>query len=741
MGIEMTFEITFQSNYHVGAGYGKGFGLDSALLREADGTLVLRGSALTGLLRGSAYQLFGLEPLRRHAPDDPLARLFGDPKQAKRWHIASAHPVTRQAKDSQPVQRIRIDPRTRRAEPRKLFSQEEGHAGQVFRFTVTCATSDNASLDDASLLVAAARNVRALGRSRRRGVGECIIHLVGFSGIDDPKPESWEDWFLDRFDRFWLRGNPAPFVQVDSKAELPAISVSDGATARVRIIVRLDEPVIVAERAPAGNQFDTLPYIPGGVVLGALAGKVAECCDLANPDEYHDFVALFLRGGMIFPTLYTAYEYCDNLYPTIPGPLGLMTCSVVPFEEGSEGHGAYPAGRHKECPRCPNRLEPVGGFVVLKRDKPYTHLPGRSSELHTKVKEETQRVENGQLYSYTVLNAGQYFVGELLCADEAAWNRLKEMTGIVEKKPLSWRMGKARRRGYGQVTAWLERCDSHPPIWIQLSIEQRVPDPTQSLSLTLLTDAIISNPFGQQATGFVAEWLEPILGLGPLEIQKEKACARARVVDSFKAYLGLPRWRDAALTAGSVVWFKLQSPPDHWQERLYKLEAEGIGLRRSEGYGRVAFNHPIYDLCRGVENSAIPLDREMRLGIGPDKDTFMAHWEGKLEKLPERLDLRFAALARWLHAHSGESPENLLDHLSGFGQPDSALVAAIGGQDEYGNRRKDSFFIKEGKDGIRAVRDVLEYLKKENQQDWLRGIERLADWVAALTEDKKGGVR
>lgn len=739
MGIEMTFEITFTSNYHVGAGYGKGFGVDSALLREADGTPVLRGSALAGLLRGSAYRLLELAPLQNHPRDETLMRLFGTPAQAKRWHIASARPATRQVKDSQAVQRVRIDPRTRRAEPRKLFSQEEGNAGQVFRFTATCATNDDAALDDAALLVAAARNVRQLGRSRRRGLGECVIHLTGVNGIDDVQPESWENWFLDRFDRVWLRGSPRPVVQAESKTDLPAINASGGAAVRVRLIIRLDEPVIIAERAPAGNQFDTRPYISGGAVLGTLAGLAAERCNLSDPAEYHDFVALFLRGAVTFSTLYPAHEYRDNLYPTIPAPLGLVTCSVVPFEGTSKGHGAYPAGLHQECPTCGSRLEPVSGFTVLHRQVLYTLSPGRSSELHIQVDDETGRVKQGQLYGYTVLNAGQYFVGEMVCADEAAWTRLQEMTGISEKTPLTWRIGKARRRGYGQVTAWLERCESCPQTWIQIPLTDRVSDPGQTLSLTLLTDTFIADPWGRQATGFAPEWLEPLLGLGALEI--ENACARTHVVDGFNAHLSLPRWRDMALVAGSVVWLKLQSLPDNWKERLQQLEAEGIGLRRSEGYGRVAFNHPVYNLCQGVQHSAIPLDRQMRLGAGPGKDTFMERWEEELGKLPRKLDPRFRALARWLHTRSNESPDNLLGQLSAIGQPNTDLIAAIGGQDEYGHRSKDNFFTQEGKAGVQAVRDALEYLKKEEQQNWSRGIKRLADWLAALAGDKKGGAQ
>ncbi len=741
MSLTLTFEITFASDYHVGAGYGKGFGLDSALLREADGRPALRGSTLAGLLRGSVYRLLELPPLQKHPRDETLRRVFGHPGQAKRWHVSSAHPVERRPQDAQVVRRVRIDPRTRRAEPRKLFSQEEGLAGQIFRFTVTCPQSDEAALDEAALLVAAARFTRQLGRSRRRGLGECVVHLTDVAGVDAEKPaeQSWEEWFLERFDQKWLRGEPAEAQLVTLQTDVEAIATWSGAPVRLRVILRLDEPLIIAERASAGNQFDARPVIPGWALLGTLANLAAQRCDLSQPDEYRDFVALFLRGGVVFPTLYPAYEFQNYLYPTIPAPLGLLTCSVVPFEGESEGHGVFPATERKECPECSNRLEPVGGFVTLRRQTPFTYTPGRSSELHIKIQEATQRVEKGQLYGYTVLNAGQYFVGELICASEDAWKRLQEMTGIAEKTPLTWRIGKARRRGYGQVTAWLERCDDQPQTWVQLPLEERVQDPAQPFTLTLLTDTIIADPWGRQATGFTKAWLEPVLGLGPVEVVD--AYARTRIVDSFNATWGLPRRRDTALVAGSVAWIRLPNPPADWQDRMARLEIEGIGLRRNEGYGRVALNHPIYDQREKLTESAIRLAEPMRLGAGAVRDFFMKQWEEELEKrLPsgQRLDPRFAALARWLHIHHRESPAELIKQLGTVGQPDSALKEAIG---EYGVRSKTNFFQTDGKLVVEAIGKALEWLQGQDPENWPRGIARLADWLAALATDKKGGTQ
>ncbi len=758
MSLTLTFEITFASDYHVGAGYGKGFGLDSALLREADGKPVLRGSALAGLLRGSAYRLLESPPLQKHPRDKTVQRLFGHPGQAKRWHVASAHPVERRPQDALAVRRVRIDPRTRRAEPHKLFSQEEGLAGQVFGFTITCPQSDETALDEAALLVAAARFTRQLGRSRRRGLGECVVHLTDVAGVDAEKPaeQSWEEWFLERFDQKWLQGDPAEALTVTPKADVEAIATWSGAPVRLRVILRLDEPLIIAERAPAGNQFDARPVIPGWALLGALANPAAQRCDLSQSDEYRDFVALFLRGGVAFPALYPAYHYSNNLYPAIPAPLGLLTCSIVPFEGESEGHGVFPATERKECPECQNRLEPVGRFVTLRRQEPFTYTPRRSSELHIKVQEKNQRVEKGQLYGYTVLDAGQYFVGELVCAGEDAWKRLQEMTGVAEKTPLTWRIGKARRRGYGQVTAWLERCDNQPQTWVQLPLEERVKDPTQPFTLTLLSDSIIVDPWGRQATGFTKTWLEPVLGLGPVAVVD--AYARTRIVDSFNATWGLPRRRDMALVAGSVAWVRLSDPPAGWQERIAQLEAEGIGLRRNEGYGRMVFNHPIYDQREKLTGSAIRLEEPMRPGDGAVRDSFMKRWEEELDRhrpvllkikqeRRKQFDNTFGALARWLYVQSNEPPQTLHDKLAAlttpenaFGQPDKGLIETIG-QDEYGDRSEDNFFAQDGTNGVQAIRQALNDLNKTDPQYWPHGIARLADWLAALAADKKGGAQ
>src|SRR5206468_436347 len=64
--MRLTFEITFASDFHVGAGHGLGLMVDSALLRDPDGVPVIRGTVITGLLRDSLLRLLRLDACKAY---------------------------------------------------------------------------------------------------------------------------------------------------------------------------------------------------------------------------------------------------------------------------------------------------------------------------------------------------------------------------------------------------------------------------------------------------------------------------------------------------------------------------------------------------------------------------------------------------------------------------------------------------------------------------------------------------
>lgn len=817
MSRHLTFEIELLSDYHVGAGHGLGPLVDSALFRDADGIPSLRGTVLTGLLRASLMELLQLQPLRAsHAgrckashPDDPAAPLYcgafgvgegrecpicailGTPRHAKRWRVSSARPVGLQSPSKvrwQPgreaslvTTRVRVSPATRRAEENKLFAREEGDGRLRFRFGVECLDDAPDVEAQAALLVAAARHIRRLGAGRRRGRGECRVHLVADSQFAAADSETAESHLLAVFERVWLLRQPldqrATAAQATASRALPAATPGAAAPYRLRLVVRADEPLLLARRAEAGNEFDTLQTIPGAALRGALAHRVARRQGgLAEGEAaYAEFVALFFRGGVRCSMLLPAKRDEDGLYPTVPLPLDATTCSLYPGfnkAQGGAGHGVWfqvwDQTSPDECPVCrpPEtrangdtrgevKIETLRGWLPLQENVGL-HQPGQRAEMHIEIDPTAARVAAGRLYSYTLLDAGQYFVGELVCATEATWQRLRELASLPEVgQVFELRLGKAARRGYGRVSVSLSQprmSDVSP--WVALPIAQRVM-PNRPLVMTLLTDAVITDRWGRYQEGFADDWLARELGL-PVTLDapatpagRPVAYNTARVVDSFNSQLGLPRTREVALAAGSTVCLKLGPALDKVTlDRLAQVERDGIGLRRDEGFGVVAFNHPVYTGRQGLTNATymdldrLDLDLDESAGDNPlaKLAKFAQDWGRELARDRWRWsryrDGRFEAVARLLHTSGATSLTASREVVRSLGRPEALLDEALPGRS-----KKPFVEEEEAKPAVTQLDALLTRLDEMIQdhapgdvpdasQMWRLGLEALADRIA-----------
>jgi CRISPR-associated protein Csx10 len=253
----------------------------------------------------------------------------------------------------------------------------------------------------------------------------------------------------------------------------------------------------------------------------------------------------------------------------------------------------------------------------------------------------------------------------------------------------------------------------------------------------LLTDAIITDAWGRYQLSFDADWLSRELNL-QVDPGSLNVFARARQVDGFNAHLGLPRWRDAALEAGSSVGLRLLNPPANWRQRLEEVERDGIGLRREEGFGHVVFNHPIYDGCEGITQSDLKLGNDLRLGTGGhalrEEYRFEKKWRKELDREKGWAQCQsevFAAVARWLLSHCAEAGlSKKLPNLAD--SPSQELRDLI---PDYGDRSKESKLNSKGLELIGKLLGKLEELSgKYGAQCRARGVMMLADRVAANAE-------
>ncbi len=777
MSIRLEFDIAFKSDYHVGAGHGLGLQVDSALLRDPDKVPVIRGTVLAGLLREIMENLCQLAGRQQ---ENVVESIFGAPHRKKGWRISSARPEGLTAplapsRDWRPGEtaaqtttRVRVNPRTRRAEENKLFTREEGDGSLHFRFIAECDSDDAAAQREAEWLVAAARLLRNLGAGKRRGYGECDVHLV-----DRGK----EAELLARF-ASQLKGELAEDSEhKTSQAALAPLNLPADPSQhayRLEVLLRLDEPLLIARRSEAGNQFETLDAIPGGVLRGALAWRIAQrfAADLESQGvAFRNFANLFFGDLVRFSSLTPVEVRKENFssgYPTIVAPRDLFTCELhhgYPKPRSDKGHGVWSLldTNQQECPACATedtasgreaasvKLETLGGFISLAKGAPRSkHKPKQTVEMHIRIDRKSGRVNTGDLYGYVALEPGQYFVGEITCTDANVWKALETMAGLQPGEVNELKLGKAQQRGYGKVSAVFR--PRAKPLWHLQDLSQRLTS-TQSVTMLLLSDAIVSDPWGRFWRGFDPAWLKRELRLPPeaeVSIDRNEdgealAFSAVRTVDAFNAKLALPRTRDIAIVAGSSVCLTFTGITlSDLLRVLEEVEAQGIGLRRDEGFGRVAFNHPVYQQLQSVDSPMLdlsPLELTKANGSHPSVAVlqFALDWLKKLDDQPLRhFDEPFEAVARLLHTSRQTSVEAIKRELEGLGKPENLLSMPLSGRD------KPNFFETDGKQGMEMVQKMLDALADElrtrhleqDQQAWRIGLQLLAARIAGPARQK-----
>ena len=814
MSIQLVFRISIRSDYHISAGHGLGALIDSALQRDADGLPVLRGTAIAGLLRDGLRDLSSTIPVQTSARWQQMVKtaeglvsderrgweatdaLFGAPSQPKRWQISSGRPINlakpQNASKSgwrpgglggQAAAHVRVHPALRRAEARKLFVREEGDQRLEFDFTATCPQIDEQAISEAALLVAASRMVRHLGAGRRRGRGECSIHLQAVSNwsVKQGSVQPDEKALLAIFENHWLTNKPLANVELPKPIEIAPLPRA-GQSLRLIVAVRTDEPVLIAQRAEAGNQFDGLGYIPGFVLRGALASLLASRHDLKNTVVHQIFTQLFFRDAVQFSPLLPAFEgltsegSVDYLCPSIPAPQDLFVSELHPGK--GKLIARYPVRNGREAAhgdfkdnQSDLKLEPLSSWLAVRENAEVVKTD-RSSEMHVTMNSETGRAKDRDLFGYVTIAAGQYFLGEMVFQDSSDWAALQKLVGLPDVPPneadsekaigrpsatFEVRVGKATRRGYGLLScALFQTGDPNYSMWAGLPLNDRVTSVQQPLTLTLISDAIVPDPWGRSHQSFDAAWISKALGV-KVRIANEKGVAsgidhplqfvRGKIVDTFNNHIGLPRHRDIAMTAGSAVTLLVDEDIGIGDlcDRLQKVEMQGIGLRRNEGFGRVIFNHPIYyHACQAVGDvTAIKAPSALQRGRAHADSAFTQHanfreaWEDALapkdDKWKKLKHAEFDGLVREIRTAKIQSLEEARPLLANYGKAETVMSGGLPG------RQKPNFFEIEGgaggKDGLALITSLFEKLNGlagHSIEKWTTGCAMLAEQLALV---------
>lgn len=374
------------------------------------------------------------------------------------------------------------------------------------------------------------------------------------------------------------------------------------------LTLQLRSPLALHQTRASVQYVGTLDYIPGTALRGALAG--AYLAKHGTPDD--TFRALFLSEQVQYGDLWPSVEGKQ----TILLPATARACKRHGLKHSSSLRDvlldawANPDGS-KKCPVCDEPLDRVGGYLCSLA--PAEPLAPRSRlRISTAIERSTGTVAREMLFTQHTL-VGQrktqnksepaLFRGTVRLADPS----LKDSLETLLKAPLFLGSGRSRGLGEVEVKTWVEAPASEPLAdrWRKFNeAAQRAGGDrnVRYFSLTLLSHLSLRDNL-----------LRPVLdGITPQHFGLPDGVTWVRYPDSdrpvlflsavtipgWNAALGLPKPETVALARGSVLLGRCDA--DQEQDvlsRLGQIEAEGVGERRNEGFGRVAVCYPIHYEC------------------------------------------------------------------------------------------------------------------------------------------------
>ncbi len=349
------------------------------------------------------------------------------------------------------------------------------------------------------------------------------------------------------------------------------------------------------------NVEETLDYIPGSVLRGSLA---KEWLKKNQPDD--NFKTIFTEDIVHFCNL-----YIDG---ALPLPLSAYSCkyySGFMNERDTDNHGILDLlipslqsqngplpSKYQKCSfkidgnDCNAPIKKTKGFYKIKNSN-YT-MPPISKRLiyHTAISPVSETALERGLYSLEVIDEGQFFEGEIIIHNDSLADSLvafiKELNFIF--------IGSDKSRGLGQFEIKHTSLINHTEIEAK-TIKERIDGFNKKLAikngktyilLTLLSDAIITDKFMRYITH---------IDLSDVGIEKAtfvNSFNNSRIISGWNAMSGIPKEDVIAISKGSVFVFCIDNLYDDYINNLLRLENEGIGKRRSVGFGRISVCDPFH---------------------------------------------------------------------------------------------------------------------------------------------------
>lgn len=430
------------------------------------------------------------------------------------------------------------------------------------RLTGGLRLHDRLTPREAALLASAVCSVRRIGLHRNRGPGAVRCRLLDDQGGD--VTSVWARWLLGTKD---LDQRPA--------GEPPSVPSTPMPPGQYVVTYRLilQAPALLSSVGNDAATVETLGFVSGASLLGAMVARWLRSHAAPDPAVDPAFRCLFLDGTVRW---LHAYPEGGGERRLLPLPRSIVV------DKTDEQRAFDLAGQEEPDPDVEWMAPRSMGFVGFNED--HTEIRGRAvalaSRLHHQRDREAGRPTEANLFSYVAIDAGERFVGHVLCEDGEAATAVQELLagGPVE-------VGRSRTATYGGRAAVEILHTDAADRWLEATpVTQGSEETPTRIVVTLLSDYLGRGSDGQPDPMALMKDLAPALGDGVRLLARFVA---GRVVGGYVSKWRMPRPSHPALAAGSVLVF---DAPEVNLAGITTLRWNGIGERCPEGFGRLAFH-------------------------------------------------------------------------------------------------------------------------------------------------------
>lgn len=359
---------------------------------------------------------------------------------------------------------------------------------------------------------------------------------------------------------------------------------------RIPLVITLKDDLIISRSSATSGGHTSLDYIPGSLLLGAVAGKLYQKLPDPNAqwDVFHSGKVRFLNG----------YPIDDQGNASFPMPLSYHYYKSQEIQPNAL-RDTIKRPNIDQLDRLKQPKQLRAGYITAECKAINTKI---AASMKTAIESSTGRAAESQLFGYQAIRSGQRFLAYLEIDDVLE----QSITDTVLKSlPDSARLGRSRSAQYGRVQ--IEKIQQEIPLPKSEPIVGKT-----KLTFWCLSDLALTDPRTGQPT------LEPTpqhFGFTSGQLDISNSFIRTRCYSPYNAFRKAFDTQRQVISQGSIITLTDLTPVTKEQEAQISAP---IGSYIESGLGQVLAEAQLCvgtltDLSNTYNNKLLKLNTQPRI--------------------------------------------------------------------------------------------------------------------------------